>query len=49
MHKLLGIDSKDKNVYKQEVLGRTNHLLSFDTTKTTYKMKNLAGEAQTPR
>jgi hypothetical protein len=29
---------------KQEVLGRTNPLLSFDTTRTAYKTKKLAEE-----
>jgi hypothetical protein len=28
---------------KQEVLGRTNSLLSFDTTGTAYKKKKVSG------
>jgi hypothetical protein len=28
---------------KEEVLGRTNHILSYDTTRTAQKMKKLGG------
>jgi hypothetical protein len=33
----------------QEILGITNSLLSFDTTRTAYKTKKLGGGTQTAR
>jgi hypothetical protein len=34
---------REKLIYKQEVLGRTNRLLSFDTKRTAHKNKKLEG------
>jgi hypothetical protein len=37
------------DIMKQEVLGRTNHLLSFDTTQTSYNMEKIMGDTKTAR